>query len=49
MYVDLSLAIPAHNDSEQISAVLGCVSGQKLKNSVMCLKMFLCMITDSYF
>lgn len=40
IYVYLGLVIPAHNDSEQISAVLHCIFGQKLKNAALCLEMF---------
>lgn len=49
MYLDLGLLILAHNDSEQISALLYCISEQKLKNSVLSLEMFLCVTSDSYF
>lgn len=49
MYVYLCPVIPAHNDSEQTFAVLYCTSGQKLKNSVLGLEMFLGVVSDSCF
>lgn len=48
MYVYLSLVILAHNYSEQIPAMLYCISGQKVKKSLLCLEMFCCVIGDSY-
>lgn len=45
MYVCLSLVIPAHNDSEQSSAVLCWISGEKLKNAILYLEKFFYVIS----